>query len=190
MEIKDTRVYGLEKSIIVSGYPMSIGDEGLRKQGYSDKDLKRAKKLGCAKVGSGHDCFLKGIIVQADFTAPQYWWLQFQRYHFADIVSSQSKMHRIVHMDISNQCNEYVLPEAIQLLQKLVEEYKENPSDELFQQIVSNTPMGLQLTAGIVTNYLQLKTMYYQRRNHKLKEWKKVCDWIEGLPCMKDMVLV
>ena len=32
-------------------------------------------------------------------------------------------------------------------------------------------------------NYLQLKTIYKQRKNHKLKEdWGAICSMIEGLP--------
>ena len=34
----------------------------------------------------------------------------------------------------------------------------------------------------MVTNYQQLKTMYKQRRYHKLKEWHVFCDWVETLP--------
>ena len=41
----------------------------------SKSDWDRAKKLATTRGGNGHDCFLKGIIVQVDITAPQYWWL-------------------------------------------------------------------------------------------------------------------
>jgi hypothetical protein len=51
--------------------------------------------------------------------------------------------------------------------------------DISMSKLVSNIPMGLELGAGIVTNYLQLKTIYKQRKNHKLEEWHMFCDWIE-----------
>ena len=35
----------------------------------------------------------------------------------------------------------------------------------------------------------QLKTMYYQRRNHKLKEWHTFCDWCLTLPHFTDFVI-
>ena len=48
---------------------------------------------------------------------------------------------------------------------------------------ISNCPLGLELWMGITTNYLQLKTIYQQRKNHKLKEdWGVFCDMIEKLP--------
>ncbi len=176
MKITNTQVYGIEESVKASGYPM-IKD---------NLSYYRMSRLGKCKPGTGHDCYLKGITVQADVTSPQYWWLQFQRYHFADIVSSESKMHKITQMDIKEQCNEYVEPEAIRTLERLIEEYKNEGYDiarkELFQRIIANTPMGLMLKARITTNYLQLKTIYLQRKNHKLEEWHTFCDWVINLP--------
>ncbi len=179
MLIENTEVYGLYNSIRASGYPMG-GDN-------FSKD--RAARLGNAKPGSGHDCFLKGIVVQADVTAPQYFWLQWGRYHFHDIVSSESKMHRILEMDLDEQCNKYVDRLIICLMQVLVEEYKKEPSTEAFQKIVANCPMGLMLKARISTNYLQLKSNWHQRRGHKLEEWQIYCDWIEGLPRFREFAL-
>jgi hypothetical protein len=42
--------------------------------------------------------------------------------------------------------------------------------------------MGFELWMGISTNYLQLKTIYNQRKHHKLEDWKIFCNWIESLP--------
>lgn len=179
MLIENTQVYGLEESVRASGYPM----------GNDDYSGSRAVRLGGTKPGSGHDCFLKGIVVQADVTAPQYFWLQWQRYHFHDIVSSESKMHGILEMDIREQCNKYVESTIAAVLEILIEGYKKKPSPELFQRIVANCPMGLMLKARISTNYLQLKSNYHQRRGHKLEEWKIYCDWAEGLPRFREFVL-
>jgi hypothetical protein len=191
MKIKNVYVYGLEESIKASGYPMSTEiktyDDVSEMLGH--KDYERMRRLGKAQGGSGHDCALKGIVVQADVIAPQYWWIQFQRYHFADIVSSQSKMHSITKMDIKEQCNEFVKPEIVSALEELVESYKSEPTKENFERIVANTPMGMNLGARITTNYLQLKSMYKQRRHHKLSQWQTFCDFVEKLPYFKDFVL-
>jgi|LSQX01.3.fsa_nt_gb hypothetical protein len=184
MLIENTEVYGLYKSIRASGYPM--GNDNFSKD--------RAARLGSAKPGSGHDCYLKGVVVQADVTAPQYFWLQWQRYHFHDIISSESKMHGILGMDIQEQCNEYVDKQVIEHVRRLIYTYNNNKMDsdfrrELYQRIISNCPMGLMLKARITTNYLQLKSNCHQRRGHKLEEWKIYCDWAEGLPRFREFVL-
>lgn len=133
-------------------------------------------------MGSGHDSFLKGIIVQVDITAPQYWWQQAQRYGHFDIVSSQSKMHKIIHMDLDTQCNKWVTQISINQLKLLIDMYNANPTNENFQIVLSNCPMGLMLTARITTNYLQLKTMFSQRYTHRTKEWQIFCTWCKTLP--------
>lgn len=53
------------------------------------KHVKRAFKLAEAPNGSGHNNFLSGCLVSFDVTAPRYWWNEFQRYHFANIISSK-----------------------------------------------------------------------------------------------------
>ena len=161
-------------------------------EAYCDHHLARARKLGSAKPGSGHDCFLKGCVVTAVISAPSYQWPQIQRYHFLDIISSQSKMHCITKMDIQKQCNEEVDDIVINLLNDYVEKHNnaETPEErkKYFRKIINNCPHGLHLAAGIVTNYLQLKTMYLQRKNHKLEEWSRdFIKWVESLPYFKEL---
>ena len=62
--------------------------------------LKRAKALAKAKSGSGHDNWLKGVRVSFDIKYPGYFTPELQRYNFLDIVTSSSKMHMLVQMDM------------------------------------------------------------------------------------------
>ena len=206
LKIFNDRVYGLEESLIASGYPMiaeSI-EEWDETPNLDEKDFKRAGKLGNVPTGTGHDNFLKGIIVQFDITYPNYWTPQFQRYHFADIVSSTSKMHRLTKMDLKKSCNEYVDDVVIENLNRWIEifnsfekEQKEVEVDgkiytkyEIYMKIISNCPMGLEQTMRVTTSYLQLKTIYLQRRYHKLKEdWGNFCDWCLTLPHFEEFCL-
>lgn len=81
LKILKSQVYGLEEAITTSGYPMTSNGEPK----YSEA---RAMKLAQTPIGSGHNNFLKGIIVQFDVTYPNYWTPQLQRYNFIDIISS------------------------------------------------------------------------------------------------------
>ena len=61
----------------------------------------------------------------------------------------------------------------------------QNGDEELKQkylEILYTNPAGFRITAGMTTNYRQLKTIYSQRRNHRLPEWREFCKWIETLP--------
>ena len=214
MEIKNVRIYGLEESIIASGYPRMIEMyteekfDNKMEELYchihevfhtenADKDIKRATNLAQTLQGSGHSCYLKGAIVQYDLTAPEYFWRQFDRYHFHDYISSNSKMYCITKFDIKKMCNKYVDNRIIEILENYISTYNdlindgfsENQLKKVFQQIISNCPMGLELTARITDNYLQLKSKYIQRRHHKLEEWQYYCDWIETLPMAEKLII-
>lgn len=200
MKVNNIEVYGLAESMKASGFPMmaEISDD------YYDffvgsKDMKRMKNLGQAKAGSGHDCFLKGIIVQYDLRCNHVMLPQFQRYHFHDIISSQSKMHRIMKMDLESSVDKYVnktvlegANEEIFKYEQMVEfgqdKYTKEEIAHQYEIVMSNLPLGLELTMRVTSNYLQLKSIYYQRRTHKMKFWRDYCDWIESLPYM-DVVL-
>ena len=80
------------------------------------------------------------------------------------------------------QCNEYVDVGAITVLQRLLDAYKADPTDENRLRLLYNIPTGFRLTARMTTNYRQLKTIYSQRRTHRLPEWREFCKWVEGLP--------
>jgi hypothetical protein len=39
-------------------------------------------------------------------------------------------------------------------------------------------------------SYQTLRRIYVQRRNHRLPHWHKFCEWIEGLPFAKELILI
>ena len=184
-KIINTEVFGLDKAIKASGNPMRTV---LDRSEINEKDYLRANKLGSARNGLGHDNFLKGIIVQMDLIAPLYFWKQAQRYHWFDFVSSQSTMHCLLKFDVASQCVKETNTEILKIYQQLIEEYKAIPEEEVdkkkiaWRELVASLPCGFCLGATMTTNYQQLKTMYIQRRYHKLDEWHVFCEWCLSLP--------
>ena len=183
-KIENSEVYGLNKAYKASGNPMRTKiDNGE----VNEKDINRAFKLGSCRNGLGHDNFLKGIIVQMDVTAPLYWWKQAQRYHWFDFVSSQSTMHCLLKFDVSSQCVSDTNKEILAIMQRLIDEYNSLGEDatnkkEKWRELVASLPCGFCLGETMTTNYQQLKTMYIQRRGHKLKECHEFCTCCESLP--------
>lgn len=251
LKISNVKVYGLEESIVASGYPMLsksytetefldklwdvntvLFDEN-RKEDliWAEKRIKTAKHLGSVPNGTGHDNFLRGIIVQYDVRYPVYWTPQFQRYSgYNNIISSQSAMHRLTKMNLDESFNEFVIPEIKEEIKNMIDVYNdalsqgnktvgkiikyksmrkietirfsskingimklpeeiviEIPIEDLYMYIISNCPQGLEKTMRVSTNYLQLKTMYLQRKNHKLYDWREFTKWIETLPYFKEL---
>ena len=189
--VSNVRVYGLDEAIRAAKYPKAVELDGLTAE--LTKGIKAC--LNCS-TGEGHDNALNGIIVQFDLTFSQKAWVELQRYHFMDFVSSCSTMHKLQNMKPRLQCNRYVDPRSIDILQEKIDEYnrllkakKEQgfaiTDEELKRarlEMLYNIPSGFELTAAMTTNYRQLKTIYQQRRNHLLPDWKCMCDWIETLP--------
>lgn len=182
--IDNVKVYGLEDSIKASKYPMSVDIEKC-----TDEITPRVKSLGSSEIGTGHDQFLIGIIVQFDLSFTIKAWVEAERYHFFDFVSSQSTMHRIGKFSLTLQCNDYVDSTLINIVQSKKLAYEANPTPENYLKLLYNIPVGFQLTARMTTNYRQLKTIYHQRKNHRLPEWREFCEWIETLPRFKELIL-
>ena len=195
ISINNVQVYGLDRSIKASGNPMRTVIDNSE---VTEKDFNRAKNLGNTKVGEGHDQFLTGIIVQFDLKAPLYMWKQLQRYHFLDFISSSSTMHCLTKFRLSEQCVEDTDDIILNRAQELIDKYnkaKDNVNftveerKQLWRRAVASLPCGFCLSASLTTNYRQLKTIYNQRKDHRLKDWHEFCEWCESLPMFKELVL-
>ena len=183
--ISNVHVYGLEDALRGSRYPMATDLSNVS----SDIDPMRIKLAQCG-LGEGHDNFLNGVLVQFDLTFTNKAWVEAERYHFLNFISSQSTMHRITKFDLDKAYISYVDPRMIEIMKEKVNEYnrllaedKTNPVlKEKYLEILYSNPAGFRLTAKMTTNYRQLKTIYKQRRNHRLPEWQAFCDWVLTLP--------
>lgn len=177
MRIENVKIYGLENSVRCSKFPMSVDAASC-----TEDITSTVGKLAMCETGTGHDNFLNGIIVQFDLTLTVKAWTELQRYHFIDFISSQSTMHRIAKFNLDEAYNEYVDPRMVEIMKELVERYNETKDDEDYLRVLYSNPCGFELTAGMTTNYRQLKTMFHQRKGHRLPEWRCFCDWIKKLP--------
>lgn len=215
VEITNVKVYDLEESVIACRNAMRLTPPEYIKEEFK-KSLPRAIQLAKCGGGSGHSNFRKGIRVSFDIKYPNYISPELQRYGFVDIVSSSSKMHRLMEMDLDFACNKYVPQVFIDEMRKLVDRYKgikdspeyhkdlfilrdgtqvkaQNKQQALyyaFMQCISACPQGLELFMRCSTNYEQLATIYKQRKHHRLKEdWGAFCKMIKELPYSKELIL-
>ena len=202
--ITNYKVYDLEETLVASGYAMieeySVGkiwceqDDIILAQNTDDlgdnKHYKRALKLSKAPLNSGHVSFAKGIVVNMDITFTNKAWIEFQRYHFADIITGMSTMHRISKFDLDEAFNEYTDPTIIKRLKELQEVYLTTKDKEDYLKLLYSTPAGLEMTGRVTTNYLQLMNMWSQRHNHRLPEWRQFAnELLEKLPLFKEFLI-
>ena len=180
--VSNVKVFGLEDSIRRAKFPMSVDVNTL-----NDELTNGIKSLAQSPGGEGHDQWLTGVIVQFDLTFSVKAWTELERYHFMDFVSSQSTMHRVTRFDLDKAYDtKYVDKRIVEIMKEKVREYNEIEDEKQMEhkylEILYSNPTGFKLTAGMTTNYRQLKTIYKQRKNHRLPEWREFCKWIETLP--------
>jgi len=188
MLIQNIRVYGLKESSVGCKYPMRTHPPteeefvGLVKE--AEVDFKRLAQLGSTALGSGHGTALQGIVVQFDMHAPVKIWVEAQRYHFLDFVSSMSTMHKLTNFDLDEigAFNPHTSKNTIEEVKRLQKQYLDNPTRENKLELLYSAPVGLIVPARMTTNYAQLKTMYTQRKGHFLPDWADFCDFCDNLP--------
>lgn len=169
-----------------------------------DADLKLAQTL--IRSGNEHCKFMRMIHVSADFDMPRYWWSEEDTYHF-NTKNSCSTMHKLLNNNSPITLDMFVICEEdmdiwsinIDRLESLRKKYKEiqkttkNMEDmnRLLVRAKRLLPEGFLQMRTLDTNYSELRTEYFQRRHHRLKEeWVDVwCKWVETLPYAKELIM-
>lgn len=190
MKVSNVRVYDLKESVIACRNAMRLAPPEYTEEEFQ-ASLPRAIKLCEASKGpvKCYANFRTGIRVSFDIEYPNYISPEMQRYHWFDIVTSSSKMHRIMQMDFSKCCNKWVTQQTIDQMKELIARYEVDKTEDNFMAVLSNCPQGVKLFMRVSTNYEQLRTIYLQRRYHKLPEWRLFCEWIKTLPYANELII-
>jgi hypothetical protein len=102
-------------------------------------------------------------------------------------------MHCLLKFDVSTQVVDETDPRVVAVIKDLINEYNaiEDVNEKVakWREIIASLPCGFCLGATMTTNYQQLKTIYSQRKTHRLPEWKEFCAWVETLPYFKELCL-
>ena len=161
-----------------------------------DKDMDLAKRL--IKAGSPDRKFMRMIHVQADVTAPLYWWKEYDTYKVGTVANSCSTMHTIHKRDFTiddfshdrlddDIVYNYLKP-IIEGLNLFRTQYSNSKDKKYWNQMIQLLPSSFDQMRTIVLDYETLFNIYYQRKNHKLDEWHQFCEWIEDLPYMREFL--
>ena len=159
-------------------------------------DMKLAK--GLAKAGSPDRKFMRMIHVQADVTAPFYWWKEYDTYKVGTTANSCSTMHTIHKRDLTvddfshdrlddDIVYNYLKP-IIEGLNLFRTQYNNSKDKKYWNQMIQLLPSSFNQMRTIDLDYETLFSIYHQRKNHKLDEWHTFCDWIITLPYMKEFL--
>ncbi len=153
-------------------------------------------------AGTDHRKFMRQIFVSVDITAPLYWWKEFDTYKVGTAANSCSTMHRLTHkpFEVSDFSHEHLYGESMMLLESIIHylnvcrdsfvltKDRHLPANYIKQewwQMIQLLPSSYNQLRTVTLNYEVLANMYAARKEHKLDEWRDLCEWIKTLPYHK-----
>lgn len=171
--------------------------------GDADENLMRKLR----NAGTDHRKFMRMITVYVDVTAPLYWWKEFDTYKVGTVANSCSTMHKIhaKEFTLDDFSHERLTDGSINLLKNVIEELNKwrrwynrygtlsednreftngtiSCAKDIWYQMIQLLPSSYNQKRTIMLNYEVLANIYKSRKNHKLQEWRDLCEWIEELP--------
>lgn len=127
-------------------------------------------------------------------------------YKIGTTANSTSTMHRITANPITFSCFETgdFVPEQIRdpvtgtvfvenyiaSLELLRKKYLETKDMKDWKELIRWLPESWLQTRTWTANYEVLHSIYFQRKNHKLSEWRTFCQWIEKLPYSQELIII
>ena len=145
------------------------------------------------------------IHVSVDVDMPRYWWSEADTYHF-NTKNSESTMHKLLNNNNPITLDDFVIFDedtewwinTVNKLESMRKEYKKiqkttkdsGAMTRLLVRAKRMLPEGFLQLRTLDTNYEEVRNMYFQRGNHRLKEeWIDIFRiWAESLPFAKELI--
>lgn len=190
--------------ILCDECPYNVNDYMCERQSYNSvvkigpNDLDLMKRLIAG--GPVEAKFRRMITIYTDITAPLYWWKEFDTYKVGTVANSCSTMHKInaKEFTLDDFSWEHLINEkaalddevdslgtlkyVIRQLNRWQEKYLKTKDKKYWWQVIQLLPTSYNQKRTVMMNYEVLANIYKHRLNHKLDEWRAMCQWIEDLP--------
>lgn len=198
----NSQAYSDTKACIPDGVPYGFSPDIY---GFGPKDKELALKLIAA--GSSDRKFLRMLPIIFEISAPLYFWKEADTYKIGTVRNSSSTMHKLMakpfessdfSTDIATEedwiktVKDHTLDYYIRFLNVLRDLYlkEEDPvkKKEYWRLAVQNLPSSYNQYSTVSMNYEVLRTIYHQRKDHRLSEWHTFCKFISDLPMSEFIV--
>lgn len=185
-----------------SYWSKGFDDEWEYKIGKNDLDLMRR----LYKAGPEHRKYMRQIFISMDITAPLYWWKEFDTYKVGTTSNSCSTMHKLAAKEfteddfsishITAYSSEDCPSEAYNVFMRIISRlnilrklYLETKDTKWWYQMVELLPSSYNQRRTITMTLENFCNMYFQRKDHKLLEWKKFCSILyDELPLFQAII--
>ena len=216
IEVNNIEVFNFEGAFRGLRNPMNSWDKSDSYiVGTSDKEMfyksitigPNDMKLAQRMIGGGPEeaKFLRQIMVSMDINAPFFWWKEMDTYKVATTANSCSTMHKLTSREFSAQdfsfdmLIEEFAPEdqfevgdirrrTLRDCEALRKRYLQTKDPRIWRVLVEILPSAYMQKRTWTANYQVLRNIYFQRRSHKLQEWRDFTKIIESLPYAKELI--
>ena len=131
---------------------------------------------------------------------------EFDTYKVGTVANSTSTMHKLSAIPITKEMFEFDNPDLlidkytvthggecerifsdyiddiVDMCENLRLKFIETGDKSYWRALIQILPSAYVQTRTVTMSYANLRNIYFQRKNHKLKEWAVFCDWIKTLP--------
>ena len=175
-----------------------------------EKDMDLAQRM--IKAGTSDSKFLRQMFISVDMTAPLYFFKEMDTYKVSTVSNSTSTMHKLASTPITMDCFEKddytgnlvvynrepynedftvnnIWEDLIEYCESLRCLYNKTKDKRYWKELIRLLPESWLQTRTWTANYAVLRNIYFQRRYHKLSEWKTFCKWVETLPYAKELII-
>lgn len=166
-------------------------------------DLQLAQRM--LGGGAEESKFMRQIMICMDIDAPLFWWKEMDTYKVGTVANSCSTMHKLTSSEIGVQNFSFdefienfgledqeliskIRVDIITYCEELRKRYLETKDKRIWRALIEILPEAWNQKRTWTANYQVLRNIYFQRRNHKLNEWREFCKIIEELPYGKELI--
>ena len=199
MEFLNTQVFNLQGAFRGMRQPLQSFDKSDSCNFFNsfiigEKDMELAQNL-LSSGSSSDDKFMRQIFVTVDIVAPSYFLSELDTYKVATTRNSSSLQHKGMSRDYTlddftfDEKDNFDLNQIIDIINKYRRLYKETNDYKYFRMMRQLMPMGYEYNITWTANYEVLRNIYFQRKNHRLKEWSEdFMGWIDDLPYSEQLI--
>ena len=180
------------------------GPEGVLEYAFiGPKDMRLAQTL--IGAGTDHSKFMRQIFVTMDIDAPLYWWKEFDTYKVGTVANSESTMHKLADMPITEDRFSWDTYYDLELidptgspdiffktlvsdLEQLRQLYKETGDKRYWRALIQLLPSNWMQKRTVTLSYQNCRAMQLSRDNHKLIEWADLIKVFKILPYAEEFI--
>ena len=151
-------------------------------------DLRLCKRL--VRCGASHRKFLRQIQISCDITACLKFWDEFDTY-LHTVKNSSSQMHLLGKRLLTKEDFSSIDDRILDIVNEKIAKYQQTKSKEDWRDMIDNIPQSFLYVRTATFSYEVFLTIYPNRKNHKLEEWRTFCQVLRNeLPYMETFLSV